>query len=93
MNDCKKEEMNTLLSEAYWNQEVFVFTLPLLPFSHKRSLNSNLGKVVLWDMSPPPPQSPGFPDKVAVPCSIISRFIGLSYAELCELGLSKVMIM
>ena len=26
MNDCRKEEINTLLSEADWDQEMFAFT-------------------------------------------------------------------
>ena len=39
-----------------------------LPFQHKRSLNSNSGKVVLWDTSPSSSQSAGFPNKVTIPC-------------------------
>ena len=39
-----------------------------LPFQYKRSLNSNSGKMVLWDMSPPSSWFAGFPNKVAIPC-------------------------
>ena len=34
----------------------------------KRSLNSNLGKMILWDTSPPSFQSASFPSKVTIPC-------------------------
>ena len=37
-------------------------------FQYKRSLNSNSGKMVLWNSSPPSSWSAGFTNKVTVPC-------------------------
>ena len=38
------------------------------PFSYKRSLNSDLGKMILWDTSLPSSWSAGFLNKVAISC-------------------------
>ena len=37
-------------------------------FQYKRSLNSNPGKMALWENSPPSPLSADFPKKVAISC-------------------------
>ena len=37
-------------------------------FYHKRSLNSNLGKMALWDTNPPSSQSAGFLNKGSISC-------------------------
>ena len=38
------------------------------PYSKKRSRNSNSGKMVLWDTSPPSSLSASFLNKVTIPC-------------------------
>ena len=38
------------------------------PFENKRSLNSNLDKMILWDTSPSSSWSAGFPNKVTIYC-------------------------
>ena len=43
-------------------------TTTVSPFSVKRTLNSNSGKMVLWDTSPPSSWSTGFLNKVTIPC-------------------------
>ena len=65
MKDCREEEINISPPEADGNEEVFDFTPS--PFSCKRNLNSNSGKIVLWDTSSPPSQFAGFPNKVLIP--------------------------
>ena len=61
--------------------------LTLVSFSDNRSLNSNSGKMVLWDTSPLPSQSAGFLNKVAIfaptPClSIYWPMVQLSSTSL-----------
>ena len=52
---------------GFLHQEVAT-TCHTLSFQSERSLNSNSGKMVLWDMSPPPSQALDFLNKVAIPC-------------------------
>ena len=61
------------------------------PFSIKRSLISNLGKMVLRDMSLPSSQSAGFLNKVALPCPSSSSLDLLACCAVSkdELGLSN----
>ena len=60
--------LDSCKNKGFLNQEVCNNQPYPLPFECKRSLNSNSGKVVLWEMSPPSSQSAGFPNKVAIPC-------------------------
>ena len=52
--------------EADRNQETNVHLYS--PFLYKRSLNSNSGKKILWDVSAPSSWFAGFPNKAAIPC-------------------------
>ena len=66
-------------------------SLSAFPFQFQRILNSNSGKIVLWDFSPSPSWSAGFPNKVTIPCPNTSslNLIGLAGSEQGELGLGK----
>ena len=45
--------VDSFKSEGFWHQEAGVNRPHPLPFKCKRSLNSNSGRMVLWDTSPP----------------------------------------
>ena len=62
------------LSGSWW--EPGSAWLYSLPFQYKRSLNSNSGKVVLQEMSPPATQFADFPSRVIIPCP---NYLPLNY--------------
>ena len=66
--------MDICKNKRFWHQEVCSTQPHPFLFQYKRSQNSNLGKVVLWDTSPPSSQSAGFQSKVAGLCPSNSCF-------------------
>lgn len=64
--------MNTLVKNIFFSP---------LPFQYKISLNSNSGKTVLWDTSPPSFWSIGFQSKVGILCSNNSFLDLLTYCR------------
>ena len=85
VNDYRKEEINTrphcLLQRLMGTRNVWLYSFP---FEYKRSLNSNSGKMVLWDGSPPL-SLPAFRIKPLFLCPSNS-FLDLSA---CHAGSSK----
>ena len=100
MNDCREKEINTPPSEAGLNQEMF----HVMPSSqYKRKLNSDLGKLVLWDTSSLSSLSAGFPNKVTIPCpnnlslgllacNVASR-ISLDSVTICKVASSSSVLL
>lgn len=65
--------MDSCTNKGFWHHEVCNNLPHPLPFYYERSPNSNLGKTILWDTSPPSSLSADFPYKVTTPClSILS---------------------
>ena len=56
-------------NKGFWHQEVCNDQPHLLPFQSKRSLISDLGKMVLWDMSSPSSLMAGLSADCAVSCA------------------------
>ena len=63
---------------------------PEVTFEYKRNLNSNLGKMVLWDTSLPSSQSAGFPNKVAILHPNDSNCSSLACSSLSSMNLDSV---
>lgn len=55
-------------NKRFWHQEVYNNQPYPFPCLYKRSLNSNLVKMVLWDTSPPFPWSASFSNEVTISC-------------------------
>lgn len=78
-------------NKGFWHQEVCNDQPHLLPFQSKRSLISDLGKMVLWDMSSSSSLMAGFPNShYFLPQQPVSWFISRLCSELRQLGLSNV---
>ena len=63
--------------------------LHTLSFQSERSLNSNSGKMVLWDMSPPPSQALDSLNKVAIPCPDTLSLDLLAYHAVSSVSLDS----
>ena len=59
-------------------------------FQYKRSLNSNTGKMALWENSPPSPLSADFPNKVAISCPNNSLLNLLACCMMSSMSLGSV---
>ena len=60
------------------------------PFSYKINLNSDLGKMILWDTSLPSSRSAGFLNKVAISCLNTLRLDLLACHALISMSLDSV---